>query len=102
MASKEPQDAAKEGQDAHELESLRSGLDGINAPFKGGSKVSYLFSSAAAEEPIKHGLKRVPEGFIVIGQRAPGSIYAGASRSTTEHMYLQADTSGADVDLWFF
>ena len=56
----------------------------------------YSFTSngvADTEETIKHGLSRVPTGYIVVSQDKAASLYKGSTAWTNEIIYLKSSVA---------
>lgn len=61
------------------------------------------FRGVAQDQPIDHGLGRIPEGFMVVGSTTPGAVITESTKEkTASRMYLQSDTAFAKVKLMFF
>ena len=61
------------------------------------------FRGAAQEEPVEHGLGRVPEGFVQIGSKTASVVVTETEKARTEQrIYLQSDVPFAKVKLMFF
>jgi hypothetical protein len=51
---------------------------------------------------VPHTLKRLPAGYIVVGQEAAGSVYDGATPNTATSLYLKSDVASKQFRLVVF
>ena len=56
--------------------------------------VSLTFSEANVQASVGHALKRVPQGYLLVGGTAAMSIYDGTTPNTDELLYLRASAAG--------
>ena len=59
-----------------------------------GSFNSATFTGAGQEQGISHGLKRVPQGYIVVGRSTGITIYNGENANTVSTLYLRSTGVG--------
>ena len=57
------------------------------------------FNVANNEYEISHGLKRVPNGFIILNKSKASDVYDSGTAWTLSSIYLKCDTAGAVVKL---
>lgn len=73
------------------VEALNNNLsfvDNFNA-----KTLTVSFTAANTDVAIIHGLGRVPQGYIQVGQNAATSVYDGASANTAQLLYLRASAT---------
>lgn len=109
MAEERPQDPRKE---MAELIRRVQALENKNRVVRFPSEldinpvITYVSNGTAnTEDPVSHGLKRVPAGVIVIAQTAAGSLYSGYSGMTswtTDKIYVKSSAASVTYKLLLF
>lgn len=74
--------------------SVTQGLDAKAVTYTSGPQ-------ANADDSIEHTLGRVPQGYIVLGQSAPGNLYSGANAPTTNKHFLRSTAPGVQYTVLF-
>lgn len=59
-------------------------------------------ATANAEERVRHGLGRIPEGFTVVSKNQATDVYRGTTRWTRWHAYLKSTVASSIVRVEFF
>ncbi len=94
-----------------ELAELTRYLSDLHAHLNGGQsltgslstkKVSVTFRLAAQEQPVEHGLGRIPDGFTVVDAKTAAIITRTTREPSTSRYFLQSDTPGVTVSVLFF
>jgi len=57
------------------------------------SLVSVTFAASNTQQAVPHTLGKIPTGYMTVGSASSGVVYAGASQSTTQYIYLQCTTA---------
>jgi hypothetical protein len=71
-----------------------------NIPLLWGKSISYSVS-AVGNNTIKHGLRRVPKGWIVTGQKGGDSDFYEVSRDDTD-LILYFNSYPTTVEFWIY
>lgn len=58
------------------------------------STIEVTFASANVEQGIRHGLKRIPTGYIVKRASVACSIYDGGTKNTSDAIFLKSSAAG--------
>ena len=74
--------------------SVTNGLDGKVVTYTSGP-------TANADDSIEHTLGRVPSGYIVLSQSAPGTLYTGANAPTATKHFLRSTTAKTSYTVLF-
>lgn len=59
-------------------------------------------ATPGTETGYSHGLGKIPQGYIVTGQEAAGSVYDGATANTNQTLYLKSDVSSKTFKILVF
>ncbi len=74
-----------------------------NNPQKEGATKTYTTSATPnVDDPIRHNLGRVPDGFTVQDKDAAADIYKGVNRWTDKIIFLRSTVGGVKVKLFIF
>lgn len=60
-------------------------------------QIDVSFPSADTDTPFKHGLGRLPTGFLVVGADSPAIIYNSPTTNTTDIIYLRCNAAGPNM-----
>lgn len=74
----------------------------VSSALDGNRFVDVTTAGADTEFAVKHGLGRVPVGYIPIGQNKAGGFYNSTTAWTAESIYLKCDVATMTVRLLVF
>jgi hypothetical protein len=57
-------------------------------------------ATPGTETAIAHGLKRTPNGFIVLSKDKAAHIYDGATPKDSSNIYVRSDVASVTITLW--
>lgn len=65
-----------------------------NPRFVARAPLEFVFTSAGADVPVRHGLGRAPEGWVLVGVSTSIRVYDGSAPSNEDVLVLRASGAG--------